>query len=305
MLVEIYVDVDDFCKAQRSLLAKALRHCGAYKKLHSSQLTLSEIMTILIHYHLSPYKNFKVYYTTHVCQDLRRDFPGLVSYDRFVALIPRTLIPMMLYLADRCGRSLRTGIYYVDSTPLAACHPKRVHQHRTMKGFASWGKTSVGWFYGLKVHLLINHLGQIVHVRITSGSTHDANLRVLYQLTHDLVGWVFGDKGYLLNTEKKDFLERQGELFLAAKPRKGMAKAGWPLLAKRYARKRGLVETVIGQTKSVCNMEHTRHRSQFNAFVNVYASLVAYSFYDRKPMAHVDSSDRLLQSGEPKWAIAA
>ena len=287
------------------MLAKALRHCGAYKKLHPSQLSLSEIMTILIHYHLSPYKNFKAYYTRHACQDLRRDFPTLVSYDRFVALIPRTLIPLMLYLADRCQRSLRTGIYYIDSTPLHACHPKRAHQHRTMKGFASWGKTSVGWFFGVKVHLLINHLGQLVHVRITSGSTHDASLRVLYQLTHDLVGWVFGDKGYLLNTEKKDFLERQGEMILAAKPRKGMAKVDWPLAAKRYAKKRGIVETVIGQAKAVCNMEHTRHRSQVNAFVNVYASLVAYSFYERKPMAQVDITDRLLQQGEPQWAIAA
>ena len=145
MLVEIYVDVDDFCKAQRSLQARALRHCGAYKKLHASQLTLSEIMTILIHYHLSPYKNFKAYYTTHVCQDLRRDFPDLVSYDRFVALIPRTLIPMMLHLADRCGRSLRTGVYYIDSTPLSACHPRRAHQHRTMKGFASTNDASYGF----------------------------------------------------------------------------------------------------------------------------------------------------------------
>ena len=92
---------------------------------------------------------------------------------------------------------------------------------------------------------------------------------------------------------------------IAAKPRKGMAKAAWPLAARRYAKKRGLVETVIGQAKSVCNMEHSHHRSEINAFVNVYASLVAYSFYDRKPMAKVDISDRLIQSGEPYWAIAA
>ena len=92
---------------------------------------------------------------------------------------------------------------------------------------------------------------------------------------------------------------------IAAKPRKGMARADWPLAAKRYAKKRGLVETVIGQAKSVCNMEHTRHRSEVNAFVNIYCSLVAYSFYDRKPMAKVNISDRLIQSGEPQWAIAA
>jgi hypothetical protein len=110
-------DVDDFCKDQRSIIAKALKHCGAYKENHPRQLILSEVMTILIYYHLSPYKNLTALYTRHVCTDLKKDFPDLVSYDRFVALIPGTLIPLMLYLADRCRRNLRTGIYYIDSPP--------------------------------------------------------------------------------------------------------------------------------------------------------------------------------------------
>lgn len=305
MLTEIYCDVDDFCKAQRSLIAKALRHCGAYKKNHPSQLTLSEVMTILIYYHLSPFKNFKAYYTRHVWVDLKSDFPDLVSYDRFLVLIPRTLIPLMLYLADRCRRSIRTGIYFIDSTPVIACHPKRAHQHKTMKGFASWGKTSVGWFFGVKVHLLINNLGELIHVRITGGSTHDANTKVLFHLTNDLVGWVFGDKGYLLNADKQAFIQQEGRLIFAAKPRRGMPAPDLPVGAKKWAKKRGLIETVIGQTKQVCDLEHTRHRSASNAFVNVYASLVAYSFYERKPVARVDISDRLLPSGEPKWVMAA
>ncbi len=242
-------------------------------------------MTILVYYHLSPYKNFKAYYTRHVCQDLKRDFPDLVSYDRFIALIPRTLIPLMLYLAYRCQRSLRTGIYYIDSTLLAACHPKRAHQHRTLKGFAAWGKTSVDWFFGLKVHLLINSLGQLVHVRLSNGSTHDAHPMLLFDLTKDVVGWVFGDKGYLLNVEKRVFVEQQGQVFFAAKARQGMKAPELPLAAKRWAKKRSLIETVIGQAKGVCNLEHTRHRSACNAFVNVYASLVAYSFYERNPVA--------------------
>ncbi|GAB3991939.1 IS982 family transposase [Spirosoma daeguense] len=305
MLTEIYVDVDDFCKAKMTRIAKALHHCGAYKKVHPSQLTLSEVMTILVYYHLSPYKNFKAYYTRHVCQDLKRDFPDVVSYDRFVALIPRALIPLMLYLAYRCQRSLRTGIYYIDATPLAACHPKRAHQHRTLKGFAAWGKTSVGWFFGLKVHLLINHLGQIVHVRISNGSTHDAHPKLLFDLTNDVAGWVFGDKGYLLNVEKQAFVEYEGQVFFWAKPRQGMKAPELPLAAKRWAKKRSLIETVIGQTKGVCNLEHTRHRSACNAFVNVYASLVAYSFYERTPVANVDLSDRLLVAGESNWVLAA
>jgi len=305
MLTEIYVDIDDFCKAKMPLIAKALHHCGAYKKVHPSQLTLSEVMTILVYYHLCPYKNFKAYYTHHVSQDLKRDFPDLVSYDRFIALIPRTLIPLMLYLTHRCQRSLRTGIYFIDSTPLAACHPKRAHQHETMKGFASWGKTSVGWFFGLKVHLLINNLGQLVHVRLTTGSMHDASPKILFYLTNDVVGWVFGDKGYLLNVEKQAFVEHENRVFFVAKKRKGMKPDDLPIAAKRWAKKRPLIETVIGQAKAVCNLEHTRHRSPCNAFVNVYASLIAYSFYERKPVAKVNISDRLLQAGEPNWGMAA
>lgn len=305
MLTEIYVEVDDFCKHNGSLLLGALRRCGLYKKNHPSQLSLSEVMTILVYYHLSPYKHFKAFYTNHVQIELKRDFPDLVSYDRFVALIPRTLLPLMLFLAHRCQRSLRTGIYYIDSTPIEACHPKRAHQHQTLKGFADWGKTSVGWFFGLKVHLLINHLGQLVQVRITAGDVHDSHPKVLFALTQGLVGWVFGDKGYLLNAEKKAFVEGDQQLWWGAKPRKGMKAADWPIEAKRYAKKRGLIETVIGQTKSVCDLEHSRHRSPKNAFVNLYAALIAYSYFERKPSARVDLSDRLLTAGEPKWALAA
>lgn len=305
MLTEIYVDIDDFCKAKRPLIAKALHHCGAYKKLHTSQLTLSEVMTILVYYHLCPYKNFKAYYTNHVCGDLKKDFPDLVCYDRFISLIPRTLIPLMLYLAHRCQRSLRTGIYFIDSTPLVACHPKRAHQHKTMKGFASWGKTSVGWFFGLKIHLLINNLGELVNVRITTGSTHDANPKILFHLTNEVVGWVFGDKGYLLNKEKQAFVEHENQVFFCAKKRKGMKPDDLPMAAKKWSKKRGLIETVIGQTKTVCNLEHSRHRSSYNAFVNVYASLIAYSFYERKAVATVSLSDRLLPVADPNWAMAA
>lgn len=305
MLTEIYCDVDDFCKDQQPFIAKLLATTGRYKKPHPSQLTLAEIMTILIYYHLSPYKHFKAYYTRHIMGDHRRDFPDLVSYDRFIALVPRALFPLILYLAHRCRRSLRTGIYYIDSTRLEACDTHRAHQHRILKGFASWGKTSMGWFYGLKLHLLINNLGEIVHVRLTEGGTADTEPKVLFYLTNDLVGWIFGDKGYLLNAEKQAFVEHEGRVFFAAKSRSNMAPADLPLAAKRWAKKRGLVETVIGQNKQVCNLDHTRHRSATNAFVNIYASLVAYSFYERKPTASVNISDRLLPIGQPQWVLAA
>lgn len=305
MLTEIYCDVDDFCKANQTLLAKILAATGFYRKPHPSQLTLAEIMTILIYYHLSPYKHFKAYYTRGMLGEHRRDFPDLVSYDRFIALIPRALFPLILYLAHRCRRSLRTGIYFIDSTRLEACDTHRAHQHRVLKGFASWGKTSMGWFYGLKLHLIINNLGEIIHVRLTDGSTSDTEPKVLFYLTNDLVGWVFGDKGYLVNAEKQAFVEHEGRVFFAAKPRSNMSPADLPLAAKRWSKKRGLIETVIGQHKQVCDLEHSRHRSATNAFVNIYASLVAYSFFERKPSASIELSDRLLPVGQPEWVLAA
>ena len=173
----------------------------------------------------------KPYYTRHACTDLKRDFPDLVSYDRLVydrlvALVPRTLLPLVL--ADRCARSLPTGIYYIDSTPVKACHVKRAHQHQTLKGFANWGKSSVGWFFGLKIDLLINHLGQLVQVRISSGSTADSNPKVLFDLTNDLAGWVFGDKGYLLNVDQLELVQHQQQLHFVAKPRKAIKKPYLP-----------------------------------------------------------------------------
>lgn len=135
MLTEIYVDIDDFCKAKRALIQHALRYCGVYKKSHPNQLSLSEVMTLVGYYHLSPYKNFKAYYTHHVYGELNGNFPDLVSYDRFVVLIPWKLIPLMLYLADRGCRNLRTGIYYIDATLIEAWHIKRAHQCQTLDLF--------------------------------------------------------------------------------------------------------------------------------------------------------------------------
>ncbi|MBN8826955.1 MAG: transposase [Spirosoma sp.] len=155
------------------------------------------------------------------------------------------------------------------------------------------------------MHLVINVLGELIQVRITSGSTHDAHPKVLFLPTKDLIGWVFGDKWYLLNPEKQAFLEREGQLIWAAKPRKPKQVVDWPVAAKKWAQKRNLIETVIGQSKAVCDLEHSRHRSTTNAFVNIYASLIAYSFYERKPMVSINLGDRLLKAAEPDWILAA
>ena len=301
MLIEIYFHVDEFCKQNRDFLFKLLKENGAYKKKHGSTLTLSEVITILIFFHYSGYKDFKSYYLQMVCKQLKRDFPHLVSYSRFVELIPRALLVMSLLLKSRCGQSAPTGIYYMDSSSLAVCHSKRVHQHRTFKGLADWGKTSVGWFYGFKYHLLINHKGELLRFYFSKASCSDTNAKILYFLTRYLKGSVFADKGYLMSAAKKHFVEQEG-LKVITKQRKNAKQAvAIDSYESTCLHRRGLIESVIALHKQVATIEHTRHRSPVNAFTHMLAALVAYSFYPQKPSVEINPQQWLLA----QFAIAA
>jgi hypothetical protein len=151
MLTEIYYEVDEFNKLHLKKIAAYAATIDWCPGRKLGCMPISEIMTILIYYHYSHYKNFKQYYTEHVGKEPKRDLPVLVGYDRFVWYIPMAFLPTSCFRLYRCLCSKRTGIYFVDSTRIEACHPKRVHQHQVFKGLASWGETSTGWFYGIKI----------------------------------------------------------------------------------------------------------------------------------------------------------
>jgi hypothetical protein len=298
MLEEIYYEVDEFNQIYLEKIASFASSISWYPKRKLGCMSMSEIMTILIFYHHSHYKNFKHYYQQYVGKDLKKDFPILVNYDRFIWYIPMAFLPMMCFHLFRCKLSIRTNNYFIDSTKIVACHPKRVHQNAVFKGIASWGKTSTGWFYGIKIHLIINNLGEIIQTCFTTGSTSDTNIGVLFYLLKDLSGWVFGDKGYLMNQAKMDFVEYEGTLDFFAKPRNNTKKANRksiPDEAKKMAKKRPIIETVIGLQKGVLDLEHTRHRSALNAFTHMLAAMCAYSFYQRKPKGSIQTHKALKQ----------
>ena len=128
-LVAMFCDIDDFCKVFEPIYTQRLLHSGQCQRRRQSQLSLSEIMTITVYFHASYYRDFKHYYTEYVAVHLRHYFPDLVSYSRFVDLMPRALGPLCTYLHTRKGRC--TGITFVDSTPLAVCHNKRIGRHQS------------------------------------------------------------------------------------------------------------------------------------------------------------------------------
>src|SRR5262249_52337828 len=127
-ILELYCSVDAFWRVFEPLWEREQLASGQRRRKRATRLHPSEIMTILILFQQSGYRTFKGFYTQYVLIHLQREFPRLVSYQRFVELIPRVLLPLAVYLHTQMGRC--TGISFVDSTALAVCHNARISQHR-------------------------------------------------------------------------------------------------------------------------------------------------------------------------------
>jgi Transposase DDE domain len=276
-LIAIFCDMDDFCKAFEPVYARHLLHMGQRHRTRQTALALSESLTLLVYVHWSHYRTFKHYYTEYVAVHLRPYFPHLVSYARFVELLPRALVPLCCYLSTRTGRG--TGIAFIDSTPLAVCDNHRIATHKVFEGVAARGKTSMGWFYGFKLHLIVNDEGELLAFYVTPGNVDDR--RPVEHLAAGLGGQLFGDRGYI-SQALHDFLLGQG-LELLTKIRKNMKNRMVRLWDKLLLRKRTLIETINDQLKNISQIEHTRHRSVTGFMVNLVAGLIAYSHRPTKP----------------------
>jgi hypothetical protein len=238
-------------------------------------------MTIAISFHQSGYRTFKDYFLRHVIPHLRWAFPQLVSYNRFVELMPHALVPLCAYLQTRKGHS--QGIAFIDSTLLAVCHPKRSGRHQVFAGLARWGRSSMGWCYGFKLHLLINDVGDLLACRLTTANVDD---RVpVPKLVQGLRGKVFGDRGYISQALFAKLFAQGVQLL--TKLRKDMKNKLMPVWDKVLLRKRALIETVNDQLKNISQIDHSRHRSVANFLVNLVGGLIAYTYQAKKPSLHI------------------
>ncbi len=147
----------------------------------------------MVFFHVSGFRYFKLFYLYGVCQHHRALFDELPGYGRFVTLQPRLFMPLCLLLHHLSGEE--TGIYIADSTHLPVCHNRRINRNRVFDGPAVRGKSAMGWFYGVRLHVVINHKGEIMAGRITPGNTDDRAM--LDAMTQGLEGKIFADKGYI------------------------------------------------------------------------------------------------------------
>ena len=140
-IIELYCDVDDFCPVFLPAWRNSLLPGPPRKRQRTFMMSPAEVMSLLILFQSSSYRNFKHYYTQHVVCMLKQAFPKRVSYTRFIELAQWVLIPLCAYLHTR--RITSRGIACVDATPIRVCHHRRISPHRTFKGIAQWGKDSV------------------------------------------------------------------------------------------------------------------------------------------------------------------
>lgn len=283
-LIEIFIAVDDFIQPFEHYLTQRALTDGTGQPTRQPDLAASEVITLLVYYHHSGYKNFQYYYQRLVLPQMKAYFPKLVSYNRLLELLPRQLTLVHGLARWLCLSSQRTGCYFTDSKKLPVCDNRRIHNHQVFAHIAGRGKSSTGWFYGLKLHLAINQFGQVMNFLVTPANVADNNDEVLRRLLRHLQGRCYADKGYL--TKLFEEFYQQG-LRLVTKVRSNMKNQLLELDDKLRLKKRALIESVNDILMSVQDIDHTRHRSPVNALVHTLAGLVGYHFYDTKPCVYV------------------
>ena len=280
-ITALYCCLDDFCQVFEAWETHRLIPSPTTRQ-RSGKLSRPEMLFIVVLFHLSPYKNFKTFYLYGIGHQHRACFGDLPHYDRFVSLMPRLFVPLVVLLHSLSGE--QTGVYFADSSKLAVCHNRRIDRHRVFDGLAARGKTSMGWFFGLKLHFVINHKGQIMALKITPGNTADSS--VLDEIAKYLSGKLYADKGYISRALFNKLWQRGLHLIIGI--RRNMRNYLMPLADKLMLRKRFVIETVFDILKCEMGLEHSRHRSVMNAMVHVLSCLVAYAFRPGKPSISLD-----------------
>ena len=205
---------------------------------------------------------------------MRSGFPALISYTRFVELVPSALPAMCLYLRVRIGR------------------------HRVFAEVAKRGKNSMGWFYGFKLYLIVNDQGELLTVQLSPGNSDDR--KPVPQMTKTLWGKLVGDRGHLPQALFGQLFVQRLQSMAAGRPLpitpigKNMQSRHVVLEDKLLTRKRFVIGTIVDQLKNISQIEHTRHPSTTNIIVNLIAGLIANTGQANKPSLHLSDKDMAL-----------
>lgn len=276
-LLELFCHVDDFCKEfephwQKNMIGRKTFQCS---------LSMSEVLTILILFQFSGYKNFKYFYE-FLQQIHKKEFPKLLSYSRFIEIERHFLVPLISFLHFHFAGC--SGTSYVDSTPLKICHNKRIYMNKVFKKLARRGKSTMGWFFGFKLHIVTNEKGELLSAKITKGNVDDR--KVIPTLCKNIKGRLFGDKGYISQKLFEEMLENGLRIVTALRTK--MKPKLMVFGESELLKKRSMIESVFHILKDILLLNHTRHRSPINFMVNLIGALCAYCLYPGKPAIKIN-----------------
>lgn len=276
-VTEIFYLTDEFCKEFKSIVSSSMIGNAPKRKPRMSE---SEVITLMTLFHSSGFRNMKHFYQHYVQKHLQSEFPETVSYNRFTELMQSAVLPMTIFLKTCCLGEC-TGISFIDSTPIRVCKNKRIKRNKVFKDTAATGKSTMGYFFGFKLHLIINDKGEILNFVITQGNVDDREPLKNERFIEAVKGKLYGDKGYI-SKELTHILFVDG-LHLITSIRNNMKNCLMELKDKILLRKRSVIETINDELKNMCQVEHSRHRSFGNFITNMLAGLIAYSFFPKKP----------------------
>ena len=281
-ITEIFVLADEFCQEFNETVFK---HSIGNQPKRKPRMSQSEVITIMVLFHFGAFKNLKHFYLFYVKVHMVQDFPNTVSYNRFIELLQASALPMTLFLKTCCLGDC-TGISFVDSTPIRVCKNKRIPRHKVFDGIAQRGKSTVGYFFGFKLHFIINDKGEILNFVITPGNTDDREPLKDQKFLEKIKGKLYADKGYV-SKKLTEVLFVDG-LHLITHIRNNMKNVLMEMKDKILLRKRSVIETINDELKNICSIEHSRHRSFENFITNMISGLIAYCFFPKKPAIKYD-----------------
>jgi len=276
-IIEIFYLADEFCQEFDKTVSN---HSLGNEPKKKPKMSQSEVITIMVLFHYGAFKNLKHFYLSYVQTHLFSYFPKTVSYNRFTELLQGAILPMALFLKTCCMGQC-TGISYIDSTSISVCKNKRIPRHKVFDGIAQRGKSTMGYFFGFKLHYVVNDKGEILNFVITPGNTDDREPLKNKAFVEKIKGKLYADKGYI-SQSLTDILFVDG-LHLITHIRNNMKNVLMEMKDKLLLRKRSIIETINDELKNICSVEHSRHRSFGNFMTNLLSALIAYSFFPKKP----------------------
>lgn len=270
-ITEKFCIVDDFGKKfgyERSYSGrKPTRTPGLYN---------SEIVSILIMYYSSGYKTLKDFYLKAM-PGYKSDFPKMPTYERFVELLKRVKNFFMSFLESLLETD--EHCYFIDSTEIPVSRLVRASRNKVFKNVAKLGKSSKGFFFGFKLHAIINRRGSLSALNLSTGNIDDR--KPVAQMTNGLTGLLVGDKGYISKNLFQKLFEKGIKLVTNIK--KGMKSSIRSAQESLSINKRFIIETVFSILKGRLDLVHSRHRSKENFLVHILAVLTTYQLRPNKP----------------------